>query len=483
MARNPMQDIVPRDGKSIRNVPLPESRTRATIRKESPRTEKPDRLVREEVIERIEKKVERKPERSRPMPKIDEEEVEEVVIHREDRSNKKTLEEVRHELESQSFADEIQESGKKSKKFFGVLFAILLVLGLAFLASSVFKGASLTLTPRTVETSVQSDFVAKKIAAAGELSYTVATIKEIGSETVKATGEKQVDIRASGIIIIYNNYSDASQRLIKNTRFATPDGLIYRISDSVTVPGKKGTSPGQVEAKIIADEPGEKYNVGLKDFTIPGFKGDPRYAAFYARSKTPLAGGFSGKQKIVADADRTKARTEIESRVTMSLMKQAEAQVPEGRTTFKTAYKIDFIILPEESVSSSEVTIKEEGVLSIVTFDEKDLSSAVARAHIKDYRGEPIMVTNIDELIFTPKGDFQPASSDSVNFSLAGNSKFEWFYDELALKQALAGQPRSSVPSILQKFPTVDKADISLRPFWTRKFPTSFDKITIKKKV
>ncbi len=137
--------------------------------------------------------------------------------------------------------------------------------------------------------------------------------------------------------------------------------------------------------------------------------------------------------------------------------------------------------MPEEVISDSSVNIKEEGTVSVVVFDKKQLGSAVAKASAKDYKGDPIVITNLDKITFVPKGDFKPGTSDSISFSLSGSAQFEWLFDELALKQALVGQPRSSIPTILQKFPMIEKADISIRPFWMRKLPATLDKITIKK--
>ena len=78
-------------------------------------------------------------------------------------------------------------------------------------------------------------------------------------------------------------------------------------------------------------------------------------------------------------------------------------------------------------------------------------------------------------------GDFKPATADSISFNLSGPASFEWFYDELALKQALVGKSRNETATVLQKYPTIEKADISLRPFWSRSFPDTLDKITVNK--
>jgi hypothetical protein len=355
------------------------------------------------------------------------------------------------------------------------------VLLFVVILSNIFHGATITLTPRTLTQNIESDYTAKKTAGSGELAYQVVTLTQMGSETIKATGEKQVDKRATGVVVVYNNYNTSSQRLIKNTRFATPEGLIFRIVDSVTVPGKKGTTPGSVEVTVVADESGESYNVGLKDFTIPGFKGDPRYNAFYGRSKTPLAGGFSGIQKVVAEADRAKAKASIEAEVTDALVKEVFAGMTADVAYFTNGYSIDWKTLPEQSPSASEVTITQEGTISVVVFDKKALGRAVASEEIDKFDGQPVVITNLDKIAFKPKADFKPGTSESIAFNLSGTASFEWFYDEATLKEALLGKSRSEIPAVLQKYPTIEKAGISLRPFWSRTFPDSLDKITVKR--
>lgn len=463
-----MQDIVPKDGRTIRNIPLPESRPRAIERHEPVKEVKKEKTVDqdEEFVQKV--KLHYKKE---PVVEVEDTQEPPKQFYVPEERDRDTLE---------TSDDTIRPARKSRKGLWLALGSILGVIALAFGVSTVFHGATLTLVPRTLATPISIELSAKKTAGVGELPFQVITVKQSASETVKANGEKQVDKKASGTIIIYNNYSTASQRLIKNTRFSTPEGLIYRISDSVTVPGKKGTVPGSVEAVVTADASGESYNVGLKDFTIPGFKGDPRYTAFYARSKTPLSGGFSGIQKVIADADRAKAKTSIQSKLTADLMKLAPGQVANDQILFDKAVRIDFTQLPEEANGDS-VILKEEGTLSLIVFNKEALSSSIANEQIGEYRGEPILVTNLDKLLFTPKGDFRP-SVDSVSFTLSGNATFEWLYDELILKQGLAGKPRAEIPAVLSKYPMIEKADISIRPFWLRKFPTSLDRITIEKK-
>ncbi|MBI5133839.1 MAG: hypothetical protein HZA81_00395 [Candidatus Taylorbacteria bacterium] len=463
MPRNPMQDIVPKGSRSIRKVPVPESRQRTLPKKEH-------LVVKEEPEEKIDVPV----RISSPLPDLSRARREPEPVEEAD-PRVETLKSVREEFEVSRTS---RSKRKKQIKAGLIALGVLAVLILAVFVSNLFHSAVLSLTPRVVSASVSGDLTARKSGAG--LAYESVSLKEIGSLPVKATGEEAVSKKATGTIIIYNDYNASAQRLIKNTRFETTEGLIFRISDSVTVPGKKGTTPGSVEATVVADEAGEKYNVGLKDFTIPGFKGDPRYSSFYARSKTPLAGGFVGTRKIVSEADRKKAESVIEAEVSANLLKKAASEVPADKIFFDKAYSISFVTLPEEA-SGNEVLIKKEGTLSFALFDKGEISKALAQARVQGYEGEPIMVKELEALAFAPKGEFDPGSSDSVSFSLSGDAKFEWLYEEASLKAALAGLSRSDIPAALQGFPMIEKADISIRPFWSRSFPESVDRISIER--
>ena len=264
-----MQDIVPK-GKSIRDVPLPETRVRTVVRREDVKRRKPaEKIEEDDVPVRLTKVVERKARLAPVIEEARDEAVEDALG--EPVIDKEVLRSVRREFEAKSPVRKTRQRLSKNKKRLALLGLFVGVIALAVLVSGFFNGASVSITPRTAEASIQNEYTARKGEAAAELAYQIISISSEGSESVKATGERQVEKRATGTIIIYNNYSDTPQRLIKNTRFATPEGLVFRISDSVNVPGKIGPTPGSIVAVVTADEPGDKYKVGLKDFTIPGF--------------------------------------------------------------------------------------------------------------------------------------------------------------------------------------------------------------------
>ncbi len=226
--------------------------------------------------------------------------------------------------------------------------AVAAVVIALFALSTLFAGSTVDIVPTQATISLdETSLTAEKNADSKEgLPFRILVVSDALSREVPAAGEKHVERKASGEIIIYNAYSSRDQRLIPNTRFEAPDGRIYRIPDPVVVPGTRVEGgeviPGSVEVKVYADAPGEEYNKELTDFTIPGFKGDPRYESFYARSKTSMTGGFTGTVRVIPEEDAERVRNELRLELKQRLLEQAFSDVPEDFILYSNAAFFSF---------------------------------------------------------------------------------------------------------------------------------------------
>ncbi len=96
------------------------------------------------------------------------------------------------------------------------------------LSVTVFFKADITATPKTERVVLNAHVTATKDAPSG-LSFTVFSLTATETKDVLATETKTVNTKASGKIVVYNEYSASAQRLIKNTRFQAANSKIYRI--------------------------------------------------------------------------------------------------------------------------------------------------------------------------------------------------------------------------------------------------------------
>lgn len=367
--------------------------------------------------------------------------------------------------------------------------ALLALLGaVGVTLSAFFSGATVKVTPLNKTVTLNADFTARENAAdPGFVSYQKIILPpEQKSETVTPTVEKTISSKASGKIRIFNEYSSVSQRLIKNTRFESTSGKIYRINNSIVVPGMTSsggkTSPGVVEVTVYADAPGDSFNTDLTDFSIPGFKGDPRYGKFYARSVTPITGGFVGTTKVPSPEDIAAAIGKLKSDLRTELIGQARSQVPRGFLMYDNAM---FTVFSDDASAfspqdPSHVTVS--GSLYGAMFDVNALSKAIAEKAVSSYDHNPVLVRNAADLQLTVKGLVtDPSALKDFTFTLSGSPLVVWDVDYTKLKSDLAGVAKADgFKKVVGAVPAIWKAEAVVRPFWNRDFPQNPDKITIE---
>lgn len=370
--------------------------------------------------------------------------------------------------------------------------AVFLILALFVVLLSFFEKATLVITPKQQVVSFNGSFSAERgTAGGGGLAFEIMTLSLEEKKMVPATVVEQVDTEASGRIIVYNNFDSRNQQLVARTRFETKDGLIYRTREPIVVPGQRTVNgekvPGSVEVTVYADQPGEKYNIGLVDFTIPGFKGTPRFSGFYARSKTPMTGGFSGVVKTVSENELRRTRQELGETIRTKLLEKAYSQKPDNFLLYKDA---TFFALGNQgnrpiqtNVNKNDVEISVSGELHGIIFNEKALSQFLAKTLIPNFSGaDTIRILNIADLGFTVSNKelFSPTEDTVFSFTIQGNPYIVWEFNEDELVKDTVSKSKEEFKTVLAKYPSIKKAEVVFRPFWKGSFPDDSKRIEVK---
>jgi hypothetical protein len=370
------------------------------------------------------------------------------------------------------------------KMVFGILlFVLALILGTKILDAFSKAVIHVTLYQETIN--IDTILKASQESSA-DLTFETVEMQITEEKTMAATGVKTVETKARGKIIVYNSYGSKPQTLIKNTRFETPDGKIYSINERIIVPGAKVENgkivPSSIEVTVYADMPGEEYNMGLTDFTIPGFKGGPRYEKFYARSKTAMDGGFKGEIPVVSKEDSQKLKESVENSITNKLLKNVLLQKPEGYLLYKDAIKITFTESEQKDPKTTrqgplKFTVKETGMLFAYLFSEKALSNALVKKYLGEEFQNKVRAGNIENLKFELIN--QDIDKGTVVFKLKGKANFVWLIDEEKLKEALIASSEN-FESVFKSYPAIEHASIVFRPSWWKFFPDKKSKISIE---
>lgn len=363
--------------------------------------------------------------------------------------------------------------GKKKFYLLGLGIALLAVVFVAVL--SFFDTAEITITPRQENIAVNQTFTATRSGDAAGVPYQTIRVEGENGAVVPATEGEFVETKASGTIRVENTYSEESQRLIANTRFEAEDGKIYRIQDAITVPGMNGTTPGTIDVTVYADEAGPEYNKSSASFTIPGLEGDPRFDGFKATTVSTLSGGFSGTAKKVDEDVKTDAQERIQTELRDELIAEAEATVPGNFVFLPGASTFTFEEMPQSNVTTDSVQINERLILEGVIFEEDVLTDAILGLVFSDARGKA-SITNLSELSFEVPENIE----EEFTFTVSGNANIVWDIDEGKLQDDLAGTKRKNINTVLVNYPAIERAEAVLRPFWKRSFPRDGNEINVR---
>lgn len=363
------------------------------------------------------------------------------------------------------------------------LVAVCAVAGL--LLATLFEGATVTIVPKMQQITPPSNLTALPNASTGALSYQTVALANSATTTATASGTEHISKPASGVIVISNSFSSATQQLVTKTRFEATDGKIYRIQTGVTIPGSKkatdgSTIPGTVTALIYADVPGPTYNhAGQMSFTIPGFKSDPRYTKITAKSQGDITGGFVGEQPAISKTDLETAQATLKKTLDASLKDTVTAQVPDGFLPIQGSLQVTYSDIRTTQVDSKTVQLTQSANASMAMVQETNLASMLAKLLVQGYAGEPVGFTSPNPLVLQ-LATSSASKTGPLTLLLQGTPTLVWRFDQAGLKDKLLGTGKTGFQAIIDAYaPAVDKAQASIRPFWKGTFPTDPQKLDI----
>jgi hypothetical protein len=372
--------------------------------------------------------------------------------------------------------DDDQGSGKK--KWFIAGGIILLVILIIFFSRS---SAEINVFPKQEKVFVQNSYeiydenLTEKEDA---LAYKLLKIQKDASVEVEPSGEENVSEKASGLITIFNEYSSEDQKLVERTRFETKKGQIYRIAESITVPGytKSGDEivPGSIDVEVFADETGDDYNTGKEDFTIPGFEGLPQFDTMYAKSVSDITGGFEGVKKVVSEEDKSSALEDLKKTSKEQIIEEINNSSDEFVIIFDEE-DIEYSKLTENEIKNG-VELKLAASVNAYVFDSKDLARFIADKNIPSAPEGNISIKNTGDLDLEIISvdildEDEEVTGTKTELSIESDIELEWIIDADELTRKLEGKSRNDFTSLISEFGEISRADAKLSPFWKNSFP------------
>jgi len=377
--------------------------------------------------------------------------------------------------------------GVRIKKYFLILLILIFAGGLVY--------SALEFLPR-----VEIKIIAKKtpwnyndwLWASKETLNIDVVVKRIPAEVFKETknvnfvypsnGRKMVEKKASGEITIYNAFSSKPQTLIAETRFETLDGKIFFLTKKIIVPGAEITdgkiAPSSVKAIVIAEKAGVEHNIpSVARFTLPAFKGSPKYDGFYAKSDRPITGGFVGEMSYPTEDDirlaKEKNRAVLEESLNILLTSQMpkELKIIEGGREFKILKET----VGEEMDSQGKFSVFSEAALAIIAFRESDVLELM-RNLVKSGLGDDFKEKEYSLQYGATRGDFDKGE---LSFKIDYRGFFWQQINIESFKNSVLNKRENELKVAVFSLPGVEKAVVSFWPFWVKSVPDKTNRIKV----
>lgn len=304
------------------------------------------------------------------------------------------------------------------------------------------------------------------------------------SRKFPTTGEKEVEEKAKGTIMVYNQYSSDPQTLVKTTRFLSENGKLFRLIDTTVIPGATIVEgeivPSSKEVDIMADEPGENYNIGPAKFTIPGFEGTPKYTAFYGESKESMTGGAKGIMRVTTNDDIEGALEIVSLELENKAQEEFDKKIPEELKLLNEARSLE-VIQASSSLGADEPGKEFLATVKIrvwgLAFKENDVFDLVKKS-VSDKISDNKML-----LSSSIKVDYTSTDIDSeggkANFSCQIEAETAWKIETEEIKNNLAGKDEVEVRKYLSSLSEIESARVIFWPFWVKRIPSNKEKIKV----
>lgn len=366
----------------------------------------------------------------------------------------------------------------------GGVFVLALVL-LTF----VFDRATVVITPAeehfllqgvsvSVDTSLHSvDVAAKRLPG---LRIEVA---KSAAKTFPTSGKKYIQSRAEGLITITNAYSTKPQQLVQGTRFVEQGGKVFHLIHGVVVPGaslKNGTLiPSTIDAEVIADEPGDGYNISSAHFKIPGFAGTPKYDAFSAVSRNAFGGGFVGEARFATDDDIRRASEQVTKDVYDAIKTELAGKIPSGFVApdGSRLIQITDVKKPLGLMIGDAFDFSASANGFIILFKQSDFAQLLEAVVVPP---EKVMLFQQDKsgIAFSKIAIKQGGTGfDAV---LDGDALFRYRIDADGIIKKIVSLSRDDANQWLRTRPDIGSFELKMFPVWIRTTPSSANSVRVE---
>ncbi len=386
----------------------------------------------------------------------------------------------------------IKDSKNKRKK--SLIFLALIILGASLSYLFFFKLPKVTLIiyPKKIQKVVEARLGCAPIETIDFenqiLPAKILTFERIFEKKFSASGKKLITTKASGKVKIYNAYSSQPQILVKNTRLlGIKSKKLFRLPKKVVIEGAKVIKgkivPSYIITEIIADKPGEEFNIGRDKFFFPAFKEShsPRYSKVWAETIEEIKGGESKKVTFITKEDLYQATSSLEKNLKFLLETELKEKTKNNFLLPQKNFnlKIEYTTSLKNLLNSQKEDFVLKGKASLETFaiSKKDFLKFIEFALKKEVDFEKWQIEDFKEEFSEVKKE---VAHPLISFKAVIKVSLLRKIDPNFLKQKIRNYQEKDLRNFLANLKEIEKAQVIFWPFWVKKVPRNLKKIIIK---
>ncbi len=336
-------------------------------------------------------------------------------------------------------------------------------------------------------------------------SYDVDAVAEVSIDYV-ATGQLFSGENASGTITLVNE-ADYDWSLVAFTRLQSPDGIVFRTQQFVSIPAATEAGPATLDVYVVADEEdaygtviGDRGNIDAGTyFALPGLR-DSSQSLLYGQNAVAFTGGKTVVTKYVTaedlDAAYSRVVSELEGVAQSTLDDEVSALNSQNGTDLQLLtgdYAYDTgdpkVNLPDvEGDQIENFTVTGTMTVSGVAFNYSELLN-ILRGELKLRKSPEKQLESIDEtsLYYEIFDIDRGAKKIKLTASIKGVEEYVLDPEEESgarlvkkIKDHIAGKTVEEAQDYIQNLDEINTVAIKSWPVWAPTIPSVQENIKIR---
>ncbi len=313
--------------------------------------------------------------------------------------------------------------------------------------------------------------------------------KELAKDFV-STGEKEVGNKASGEITFYNyDYQSSDPKVLPAGTVLVAQNLNFVTTEAVTVPGATATivqgsikvTPSTTKGKIEASNPGVEYNIDASNFIVQSYSETDRENV-YGQSSSALTGGTSEKKQVVSTADLEKAKSEIKTELSGTVLEEITKMADgEGLEVIASSFveeEISYETSKQADEESANFTAKLVIKTTAVAFSEEMFRDLIVQLTEKELEDDQMLVSPEKSDL-----DYELISIDSEigNMKIKGSfvGKYGKDIEQEVVMGAVRNKKMGTADAEISAIDGVEDVNISIWPNFFTKVTSIDSRITV----